>query len=488
MVVNAEPDPPPTAVIESILPSPSTQGQNVTFLGRGDPLASITSYEWRSDQVTGALSSQRNFSTSLLEPGTHTITLRVVNGSGADEAQATLVVDELPEAPDAFIDSITPSPAMDTEVVNFVGRGEPSGEITTFVWTSNLLPNNLSEQPSFDANLSSGMHTITLRVENASGLFDTATMQLEVMASGPEVTINSIGPNPVTEGETVEFTGSATGNIAVYRWQSNLVTGDLSDQSSFATDTLPPGTHSITFSAQDQGGVWSSEEAQATLVVRERPVATIGSIGPNPASVGTSIAFSGSATPAGDIAEYLWRTSAGDEFGDQASFSSAVLPVGTHTILFRARNDLGVWSDEDSETVEVIAVAGEDIFVDNGASRTESIGLWNVSSGSGSFRSKSLFSSDVGSTYTFKPRLDSSGQYELFLRWTAFSNRRSDVPVVIEYDGGTANTTVNQQQNAGDWVSIGTFRFSDRARVTIRSLGAGQSTCVDGLRLVLVSG
>jgi hypothetical protein len=487
VVVNAS-VPQPTAVIEDISPSPATSGENVTFLGRGDPLATITSYEWRSDQIVQPLSTERNFSTSLLAAGTHTITLRVENATGSDETQATLVVEAAVESPVAFIDSITPSPALDSEIVEFSGRGEPSVEIITFVWTSDLVEGDLSGQANFSVNLPSGMHTIMLRVENAGGLFDTTTMALEVMATGPEVTISSIGPDPVTEGETVEFTGSATpaNDIAAYRWRSDQVVEDLSSQSSFAIDTLPAGTHTITFSAQNQAGVWSSPEAEGSLLVEERPVATIGLVSPSPATLGDPVSFNGSATPAGDIEEYRWRTSAGDELSDQASFSSDVLPIGTHTILFSARNDLGVWSNEDSRTLQIDPVEGEDIFVDNGATTTESVGLWAVSSGSDSFRRKSFFSNDVGATYTYRPSVEQSGLYELFLRWTAFGNRRSDVPVLVESDDGDVNVSVNQQQNAGEWVSIGTYRFTDKGGVTLRSLGVGQSTCVDGLRMVRV--
>ena len=300
----------------------------------------------------------------------------------------------------------------------------------------------------------------------------------------PTVRIDSIGPDPVTEGETVEFTGSAfpEKTIAMYRWRSNLVASDLSEQSSFATDALPPGAHEITFSAQDQDGDWSNE-AEATLTVKERPIATIESISPSPATVGETITFVGSATPVDDIAEFRWRTSEGDDLSDQATFSSASLPVGTHTILFSARNALGVWSEDASRTLQVNPFLGETMFVDNDAPATEAFGLWNASSGPESFRSKSLFSSEEGSSYLFKPSVEQSGRYDVALRWTAFENRRTDVPITIEHDDGIANLDVNQQQNTGEWVSVGVYRFSSQVKVTIRSRGLGLTTCVDGLRL-----
>ena len=476
----------PVAHIDSISPNPAVEGTQVSFSGHGTPQAEIVSVEWRSNLVGPKLSSQASFSTTSLPVGNHTISFRVEKAGGQfDVASSPLTITALPDPPMAFIDSIDPSPAPEGASVTFLGHGEPLATITAYEWRSNQVTEPLSSKANFSsALLEPGTHTITLRVEGAGGLFDETSTDLQIIATVPSVTIQSIGPSPVTEGETVEFTGSATPEeFAVgYLWRSSLVVTDLSEQPSFATDTLPPGTHTIYFSARNEQGEWSPE-AEATLVVKPRPVATIASISPSPATVGEAVSFVGTATPPEDIVGYRWRMGTGDQISDVASFSSDALPIGLHTILFSARNDLGVWSDEDSLPLQVDSNLEEDIFVDNGAEATETIGRWNVSSGLGSFLSKSLYSSEEGSTYRFKPPISQSGRYEVFLRWTPFANRHPAVPVEVEHDEGATQLALNQTQNSGEWVSLGTYQFTTVAQVTIRSVGLGSTTSVDGLRL-----
>jgi hypothetical protein len=60
----------------------------------------------------------------------------------------------------------------------------------------------------------------------------------------------------------------------------------------------------------------------------------------------------------------------------------------------------------------------------------------------------------------FRPSLPSSGSWTVYLRWTAHTNRASNVPVDIEHAGGLTLRTVNQRVNGGQWVSLGAFTFN----------------------------
>jgi len=72
----------PTASIDSISPSPTNIGEEITFNGSGiDPNGPITGYEWRSD-LDGMLNENASFSTSTLSKGIHNITLRVRGDEG----------------------------------------------------------------------------------------------------------------------------------------------------------------------------------------------------------------------------------------------------------------------------------------------------------------------------------------------------------------------------------------------------------------------
>ena len=72
----------PIAYIDTISPNPANKNEEVMFKGHGwDPDGWITSYKWESS-IDGQLSTQKEFSTSSLLPGTHTIYFSVRDSNG----------------------------------------------------------------------------------------------------------------------------------------------------------------------------------------------------------------------------------------------------------------------------------------------------------------------------------------------------------------------------------------------------------------------
>ena len=90
----------------------------------------------------------------------------------------------------------------------------------------------------------------------------------------PIAHIDSITPNPATEGKTVTFTGHGTdtdGTIVAYNWRSSK-DGQLSTLASFSTSSLSVGTHTIYFKVQDNNGAWSSEVSDTLVITTESTV------------------------------------------------------------------------------------------------------------------------------------------------------------------------------------------------------------------------
>ena len=80
----------------------------------------------------------------------------------------------------------------------------------------------------------------------------------------PTAVIDSITPNPADAGQEIQFTGHGTdtdGTIAAYKWESDI-DGDLSNGNSFSTSALSAGTHIISFTVQDNDGLWSIAATQ----------------------------------------------------------------------------------------------------------------------------------------------------------------------------------------------------------------------------------
>jgi len=82
------------------------------------------------------------------------------------------------------------------------------------------------------------------------------------------------------------------------------------------------------------------------------PTASIDRIVPGSIIVGDSIQFTGSGFDSdGDIAGYDWRSSIDGNLSFEATFSTDVLSMGTHTIYFKVRDNDGIWSTEVSEVI-----------------------------------------------------------------------------------------------------------------------------------------
>jgi hypothetical protein len=118
--------------------------------------------------------------------------------------------------------------------------------------------------------------------------------------------------------------------------------------------------------------------------------------------------------------------------------------------------------------------------IDNGDPQTTSTGSWKVSGGSNPYGDESLWSKDVGASYSFTSPL--TGLYEVALWWSSYSSRCSDVPVEIYDDDLLLDTiSVNQRRNGGKWVVLGSYYFSGRARVTVVAQDSECSTCADAV-------
>ncbi len=172
LVINSKPENLiPIAYIDSISPNTAIEGETVTFTGHGtDDDGTIISYSWESD-VDGVLGEYSSFSTSSLSLGIHTISFSVKddNGAWSDPDTTTLTINAIPEnyAPIAYIDTVIPNPAIEGEIVTFVGHGDDSdGSIVTYHWESDI-DGFLSSDRSFTSpSLSVGEHIITFKVKD----------------------------------------------------------------------------------------------------------------------------------------------------------------------------------------------------------------------------------------------------------------------------------------------------------------------------------
>jgi len=182
-----------------------------------------------------------------------------------------LVVVEL--VPLARIDDISPSPALDTENIQFKGHGtcRDGRSIARFVWRSSIdgeIHNSTGESDFSTDGLTLGEHIIFFKVQDNYGVWsDEASFTLNVCKIVG--VIDSVAPNPAISGKEVTFKGHGRSDNAVvkYAWCSSI-DGELynGSENEFSYDYLSVGTHIISFKAMENNGAWS-EEVTTILIV-----------------------------------------------------------------------------------------------------------------------------------------------------------------------------------------------------------------------------
>ncbi|OPX95323.1 MAG: Xanthan lyase precursor [Syntrophorhabdus sp. PtaB.Bin027] len=154
--------------------------------------------------------------------------------------------------------------------------------------------------------------------------------------------------------------------------------------------------------------------------------------------------------------------------------------TGSFNVTVRVSNSFG--SDTQSFVIDVRNPATTELVIDDGQPGTIPVGKWIESTGPNPYGGRSLYSTTRSDNYTFEAAR--SGLQEVYLWWTTYSNRNTNVPIQI-YDGAASSTVyVNQRLNGGQWNYLGTYNFSGVARVQIISTESTLTTCADAVRFV----
>jgi len=185
----------------------------------------------------------------------------------------------------------------------------------------------------------------------------------------PVLTVTSpVNNSSYTQGQSVAFAASATdspdGNITVdIEWTSSAQ-GFIGSGGSFSLATLQVGTHVITASVTDSGGLVDSETRTITInpTSNTQPSLTV----TNPANnssytFGQTVTFTGTSsdTQDGDLTSQIQWTSnlqIPSLIGTGGSFTKNNLVVGTHTIIATV-TDSGGLSNTRQRTITITASA-----------------------------------------------------------------------------------------------------------------------------------
>jgi len=273
-VANAGPD-------QTVIDNDRNGSEQVTLDGSAssDPDGTIVSFVWRegATQIATGIKPIVTLST-----GTHIITLTVTdNGGLTDTDTVTIIVsspaNQPPVANAGPDQTVIDNDRNGSEEVTLDGSGssDPDGNIVSFVWTEGATQIATGVNPK--VTLSVGTHNITLTVTDNGGLTDTDTVTIIVSSPANQAPLANAGPDQTVidsdrnGSEEVTLDGSASsdpdGNIVSFIWRegaTQIATGVN------PTVTLSVGTHNITLTVTDNGGLTDTDTIDIKVLKKDK--------------------------------------------------------------------------------------------------------------------------------------------------------------------------------------------------------------------------
>jgi len=277
--------------------------------------------------------------------------------------------------PEAFIDSVSPSPATVGQTVTFRGHGSDDGEIKSYRWEAD--GSIIGSQDEIAYSFSQAKtYTITFKVmDDDSEWSETDSRQLTVNAQSnggedpgenqkPIAYIDTISHNSAEYNTEIYFSGHGTDpdgdDIVTYEWSSNY-DEIISTESSFYYSDLSVNNHLIKFRVKDTQDKWSDYVSQSLEITgtgsdtNNNPSADAG--GPYTTVKDEIVTLDGSKSSDqdGDTITYEW------EFGDGSTGTSQkpdhiYSKTGTYAINLTVTDEFGL-TDRDSTTITVTSTS-----------------------------------------------------------------------------------------------------------------------------------
>lgn len=343
----------PTALIDA--PADGArfgEGETIPFLATVD--SQVTAAEdldlvWSSD-LDGELDTSAadpdglaGFSTDRLSPGSHTITLEVMDDAGlTGQDHIELVINGQPSAPGV---SITPDPASPNEDLTAhidVVSADPEGATVsyTYAWTRDGAATGLTDA-TVDADETEDGETWTVTVTPNDGEIDgrSGTASVTIGNSAPVLSDVSLSPDPAYEGDTLACTpGSASdadGDTISYSYNWSVNGGTIAASGTTLSSSSFDKADDVKCTVTPTDGMTSGTAVGSNTVTVENTAPAVSSVAISPTnpSVGDTLTCGYSFSDADGDSD---RSTVAWTINGAAAGSGATLPtafVGGDTIV-----------------------------------------------------------------------------------------------------------------------------------------------------------
>jgi RHS repeat-associated protein len=135
-----------------------------------------------------------------------------------------------------------------------------------------------------------------------------------------------------------------------------------------------------------------------------------------------------------------------------------------------------------------VPVGRDVVLVDSSDSNnTSSQGAWTSGSATGQY-GYDVYTAPAGNgsaQYNWQLNIPRNGTYQVFVQYPQITGAATDAKFTITHSTGSVTRTVNQTQNTGTWVSLGSYTFTEDAaqKVTLTDQATGK-VVADAVKLV----
>ncbi|MEW5759936.1 MAG: PKD domain-containing protein, partial [Candidatus Thermoplasmatota archaeon] len=201
---------------------------------------------------------------------------------------SVIVVEKDTDVPKAIIDTVSPNPAKEEQVVYFYGHGDSIKKIIGYKWSSSI-DGILSDEASFSSSkLSLGNHTISFLVQDDSGVWsEPVSIKLEIIKKvvnrAPVVGEIELLSKKINVGEKIEIKTFGSVDYDGDVLQFLFCFGDRTKSGWIDNDNIShayakPGKYKLKFKVRDSKGAESNWSSGVELEVVKKISVTEGDI------------------------------------------------------------------------------------------------------------------------------------------------------------------------------------------------------------------
>jgi len=335
-------------------PNPSTLGSSVTLTATVSPSTATGAVQFLDGATVLGTSTLANgsasFSTTSLTQGTHSITA-VYSGDGNNAISTSAATSQVVKAITSLVLASSLNPAVVGQSVVFTATMNSAATGTVQFLDGNTVLGtgtvNSGVAMFATTGLTQGTHSISASYSGDTDYASASSTPLTETVNAKTATTTALAPlagspNPSNPGALVGFTATvspstATGTVQFLDGTTVLATLPISGGSvSFNTQLTTSGQHLITAVYSGDSSDLGSTSAAFTQTVRNATTVSLTST-PNPSPVGGSVTFvavvsPSSATGTVQFQDGATALGAANLSGGMATFSTATLAQGTHTI------------------------------------------------------------------------------------------------------------------------------------------------------------